>query len=53
VIELTGVREPCRQLKKWDERFPKLILGYSGWLAKVVADGEVRAGDTIQVVPRE
>src|SRR6476659_692587 len=24
VIELTGVREPCRQLKKWDERFPRL-----------------------------
>jgi len=26
VIELTDVREPCRQLKMWDARFPKLIL---------------------------
>jgi MOSC domain-containing protein YiiM len=53
VIELTGVRKPCRQLKKWDERFPKPIVGYSGWLAKVVAAGAVRAGDTIELVPRE
>ena len=56
VIELTDVREPCRQLKKWDGRFPRLILGRSGWLAKVVAEGEVKAGDAIEVLnegPRE
>ena len=50
VIELTDVREPCRQLKKWDARFPKLILGRSGWLARVVVEGEVKAGDTIEVL---
>ena len=49
-IELTDVREPCRQLKKWDERFPKLILGRSGWLARVVVEGEVRAGDAVEVL---
>lgn len=48
VIQLTDVREPCRQLKKWDERFPKLIVGRSGWVAKVVREGEVRAGDVIE-----
>jgi MOSC domain-containing protein YiiM len=53
VIELTDVREPCRQLKKWDARFPKLIVGRSGWLAKVVVEGEVSAGDPVEVVARE
>ena len=48
VIELADVRKPCRQLKKWDARFPNLILGRSGWLAKVVEDGEVKAGDPIE-----
>ena len=47
VIQLTQVREPCRQLKKWDARFPKLILGRSGWLARVAVEGEVKAGDRI------
>jgi MOSC domain-containing protein YiiM len=53
VIQLTDVREPCRQLKKWDARFPKLIVGRSGWMAKVVREGEVKAGDLIEVVERE
>ena len=53
VIELTDVREPCRQLKKWDERFPKLIVGRSGWMAKVVAEGEVRSGDAVTVLRDE
>lgn len=50
VVELTDVREPCRQLKKWDERFPKLIVGHSGWMARVVAEGEVKAGDAIELL---
>lgn len=50
VIELTDVREPCRQLKKWDARFPKLILGRSGWLARVTVEGEVKPGDAIEVL---
>ena len=52
VIELTDVREPCRQLKKWDERFPKLIVGRSGWMAKVVEEGEVSEGDPIELLGR-
>jgi len=47
VIELTDVRVPCRQLKVWDERMPKLIKGRSGWVAKVVEEGTVRPGDPI------
>src|SRR5829696_10111141 len=53
VIELTDVREPCRQLKKWDERFPKLIVGRSGWVAKVVVEGEVKNGDAVTVLRDE
>ena len=49
VIELTDVRAPCRSLKKWDARFPGLILGRSGWLARVIVEGEVKSGDQIQV----
>ena len=51
LIELTDVREPCRTLKKWDERFPKLILGRSGWVAKVIEEAVVKPGDAIEVSP--
>ena len=52
VIEITKVRVPCRSLKKWDARMPKLIAGRSGWMAKVVTEGEVRPGDGIVVLER-
>jgi MOSC domain-containing protein YiiM len=42
VIELTDVRAPCRQLKQWDERMPRLIAGRSGWVAKVIREGVVQ-----------
>jgi len=51
VIELTDVRAPCRQLKQWDERMPRLIAGRSGWVAKVVREGVVKPGDPIEVLP--
>jgi MOSC domain-containing protein YiiM len=49
VVEITGVRVPCRSLKQWDADLPELIVGYSGWVAKVVSEGEVRAGDPVTV----
>jgi MOSC domain-containing protein YiiM len=52
VIELTDVRVPCSQLKKWDPELPELIVGRSGWVARVVDDGLVRPGDPIHVLPR-
>src|SRR5688572_14362535 len=39
VIELTNVRVPCRQLKMWDPDLPELIVGRSGWVARVVTEG--------------
>ena len=50
VIELTDVRVPCRQLKMWDPDLPELIVGRSGWVARVVTEGLVRPGDRIEKV---
>ena len=51
VIEITDIRIPCYQLKKWDVDLPELIVGRSGWVAKVVKEGMVRQGDEIEVMP--
>ena len=50
VIELTDIRVPCNQLKKWDAELPELIVGRSGWVARVVAEGVVKPGDVISLV---
>jgi MOSC domain-containing protein YiiM len=49
-IEITTVRIPCGNLKKWDTDLPELIVGRSGWYAKVLREGDVKAGDAIEVV---
>lgn len=49
LIELTDIRVPCGNLKKWDKRFPGLIEGRSGWVAKVVEEAEVKPGAAIEV----
>ena len=49
-IEITAVRVPCRSLKKWDDDLPELIVGFSGWVAKVVEEGLVRPGDGVEKV---
>jgi MOSC domain-containing protein YiiM len=51
VIQITAVRVPCRQLKKWYADLPKLIEGRSGWVARVLEGGEVKPGDRIEVLP--
>ena len=53
VIEMTGVRVPCRQLRMWDPDLPELIVGRSGWVASVVEAGVVKAGDSIVIEPRD
>jgi MOSC domain-containing protein YiiM len=53
VIELTKVRVPCHQLRKWDEDLPELIVGHSGWVAKVVREGMVKSGDPVEKLLRE
>ena len=53
VIELTEVRVPCRQLRKWDQDLPELIVGRSGWVARVIEEGMVRPGDPVERLPRQ
>ena len=53
VIRITGVRIPCSQLRKWDGDLPELLVGRSGWVAEVVAEGTVRCGDPIGVIDRD
>lgn len=51
LIEITNVRVPCRSLDKtWGKGLMKAIEGRSGWVAKVVEEGEVRAGDEVKVL---
>lgn len=58
VVELTGLRNPCWKLDRWQpglmaatlERGPRCrIIRKAGVMAVVVAGGEVRAGDAIVV----
>lgn len=48
ILELTDVRSPCRTLKAIDPRFPDIMLGRSGYLARVHAHGHVAPGDSIE-----
>ncbi|MGB7159090.1 MAG: MOSC domain-containing protein [Tepidisphaeraceae bacterium] len=50
VLEITNVRVPCRTLMKWSPDLPWMIEGRSGWVAKVVSEGAVRAGDPIELL---
>ena len=58
VVELTGLRNPCWKLDRWQpglmaatlERGPRRkVIRKAGVMAVVVAGGEVRAGDAIDV----
>ena len=50
VVEITDVRVPCRNLNQWDPKLLGLIKGRSGWVAKVIAEGSVKPGNTITLL---
>lgn len=50
LIEITKVRTPCYQLKKWDPDLPEIIVGRSGWMAKVIEEGMVYRGAPIELI---
>ena len=50
LIEITDVRIPCTQLKKWHVALHRMIEGRSGWVAKVIEEAVVKPGDAIEVV---
>lgn len=58
VVEVTGLRNPCRQIDRFQEGLLKQVIGRdedgrpvrkAGIMGIVVADGEVRPGDPIEV----
>lgn len=53
LIEITMVRTPCRNLNKCDPRLMGLMVGRSGWKAKVVEEGLVRPGDPIELLRKQ
>lgn len=50
IIELTMTRTPCRNLDQWDKRLMQLMHDRRGWKARIVQDGVVRPGDSIERV---
>ena len=48
IVEIYDVRAPCLTLKSIDRRFPDLMLGRSGWVARVVAPGKLAPGMTME-----
>jgi len=53
LLELHDIRVPCATLKSIDDRFPELMVGRSGFVCRVVEGGEVRPGQTAEVVPSD
>jgi MOSC domain-containing protein YiiM len=49
-IEITDVRTPCGNLKKWYADLHQAMKGRSGWVCKVVEEGDVKPGDAIERV---
>jgi len=47
LIQLASVRVPCKQLNMWHPNLFEMIKGRTGWLARVVREGTVKAGDVI------
>jgi MOSC domain-containing protein YiiM len=49
VLELTSVRKPCFVLDRIDPRLKDVVVGRCGFMARVVAPGVVRPGQSITV----
>jgi MOSC domain-containing protein YiiM len=49
VLELTSVRKPCFVLDQIDPRLKDTVVGRCGYMAKVIATGALRPGQTITV----
>lgn len=50
-LELTKRRKPCYVLDAIDPRLKQVIVGRCGFLARVLREGEIRAGETIKWLP--
>ena len=52
-VELTKKRKPCFVLDSIDPRLKEVIVDRCGFLAKVIIEGDVRTGETIEVMEKE
>ena len=50
IIQIYDLRAPCLTLKSVDRRFPDLMLGRSGWVARVLQTGTIEPGMEIRRV---
>lgn len=51
IIQVTDVRVPCNTLKKMHPDLPELIVGYSGWVCRVIQPGAVHPRDVVEKLP--
>jgi MOSC domain-containing protein YiiM len=53
LIEITMIRTPCHNLDRFHEQLMAAMKGRSGWKARVIEEGVVRPGDTVELLNRE
>lgn len=53
IAETTKLREPCTNLTPIDARMPEAVVNRVGMLATVLEGGEIRVGDSIEIVADE
>ena len=53
LIQITKVRVPCKSLNQWHPKLLEVIVGHSGWLARVLEPAVVRPGDSIELIREE
>ena len=49
---MTKKRKPCFVLDSIDPKLKEVIVDRCGFLAKVIIEGDVRAGETIEVMEK-
>ncbi|MFN8523825.1 MAG: MOSC domain-containing protein [Chloroflexota bacterium] len=52
LLEITEVRQPCKQVRALDPRALKALVGHAGRMARVLETGEAGPGDVAELVER-
>lgn len=50
IIEIVQQRKPCHSITRISNRLPKRLYGQCGQLARVLAGGTVRLGETVEIL---
>ena len=51
LLEIVERRKTCRSITKIDHRLTKRLVNQCGQFARIVQGGEVKTGDTIELIP--